>query len=481
MVAPFLAPLKSWVKEQRRLDRARAKAGNQALPTAEPDASGPEASEAYGNDAQFGELTADETPSQQETGEPSFEQLVANLGRHRSSDALPEVSVQPTPISDPAEALKKMLSVGANKPTPAPVEAPNTADQQEMNPLLAMLRGNNNNRPPGPPPRTPFEQIIPDQPPPPQTPHYHHPRQQLPGAMPPPPPPNYPFQQQVPFRGPPPPAFQPPQRNKTPDGLRQLMGAPGVLRPIPPEAPSQGPPDGLRQLMGPPPPPSLMNRAPNVQQAFSQQAPRPFQQTGDPQFARPPSFPASGPVIPAASKLPPPKLTAHSLALLNTFKATDKPANTQITSPPPNLVSNETVRVALKQQVQTVKAVPESMVSPPSTAAQYVPSPPPAAYGVPSPMTLQAAPKPRSAHQDNLLNLFRASSDTVTTPPPIVHQPRQSDQPEPVELSAQATPGSAGRERKTPILPPAAPPPGYPHPVHPPQPAKTLNPLYWRL
>jgi mRNA-decapping enzyme subunit 2 len=49
--------------------------------------------------------------------------------------------------------------------------------------------------------------------------------------------------------------------------------------------------------------------------------PAPFQRTGDPQFSESaqPSQ-SQGPVVPPASKLPPPKLTSHSLALLNVFK-----------------------------------------------------------------------------------------------------------------------------------------------------------------
>ncbi|KAJ5782476.1 mRNA decapping protein 2 Box A [Penicillium paradoxum] len=49
--------------------------------------------------------------------------------------------------------------------------------------------------------------------------------------------------------------------------------------------------------------------------------PAPFQRTGDPEFSESAQLSENrGPVVPPASKLPPPKLTSHSLALLEAFK-----------------------------------------------------------------------------------------------------------------------------------------------------------------
>ncbi|KGO74417.1 hypothetical protein PITC_019500 [Penicillium italicum] len=49
--------------------------------------------------------------------------------------------------------------------------------------------------------------------------------------------------------------------------------------------------------------------------------PAPFQRTGDPEFSESAQLSQTrGPVVPPASKLPPPKLTSHSLALLEVFK-----------------------------------------------------------------------------------------------------------------------------------------------------------------
>jgi mRNA-decapping enzyme subunit 2 len=79
--------------------------------------------------------------------------------------------------------------------------------------------------------------------------------------------------------------------------------------------------------------PSNAYPGPRTMSQFSQQPPvsqypvppghmpAPFQRTGDPQFSESaqPSQ-RKGPAVPPASKLPPPKLTNHSLALLNAFK-----------------------------------------------------------------------------------------------------------------------------------------------------------------
>lgn len=62
----------------------------------------------------------------------------------------------------------------------------------------------------------------------------------------------------------------------------------------------------------------------NVERRFT---PAPYQRTGDPEFARDGQTGDSSHSIPPASKLPPPKLTSQSLALLNVFKGeSSKPA-----------------------------------------------------------------------------------------------------------------------------------------------------------
>ncbi|ORY17077.1 hypothetical protein BCR34DRAFT_597167 [Clohesyomyces aquaticus] len=421
MVAPFLGPLKAWIKQQRKLDNQRLKSGPHLAPrvlSGETDLE-----EAEVEDHARGEMTADEaTRPQLEPQDPNFADLVAQLGRgHRSSDALPEVSTapRPPPMLDPAAELKRLLSVGGagvHQQTPV-VEAPGTVQHkhQQPNPLLAMLQGS---KPESamPPPRTPFDQIT-SPPAQPHSPHgQHHPRQFQPHLdhMPPPPPFQFPIQQNLPYRGP-----QHPQ--------------------MPSHHPNNPSTHIPRQFYPPPPRhpnPVFPTHAPNIQEAFSQQAPRPYQRTGDPQFAQPPQFPGvHGPAIPPASKLPLPKLTAHALGLLNAFKSQERPI-----PPPqqalshPSQASQSTPRM---HPVPVIHHAPEPFSPPqePVSANLYAPSPPPFRSPPPSANFQTAQPKPRSAHQDNLLNLFRSPSVPATTPPP----PKLEAPP--VELSAHPTPG----------------------------------------
>ncbi|KAF2260350.1 hypothetical protein CC78DRAFT_501737 [Lojkania enalia] len=410
MVAPFLAPLKSWIKQQHKLDKQLAKAGGHLAgptPTAQT-----ELEDITADEELHGENTAEERviPDTQAT-DGNFAELVAGLRRsHRASDALPEVTAQEETqqVFDAAAELKRLLSVGASFSLPSPpVEAPATIQTPGKNPLLAMLHASN--KPPAAPlpPRTPYDQII--QPPPlPHSPHgQHHPRPPHLEHLPPPP---FQFQTQksVPFRN-------PPYPNTPQLAPNEIPSFPLNFMPLPPRHDPQ----------------FSSSHAPNIQQAFSQQAPRPYQRTGDPQFAQPTQFPGlHGPAIPPASKLPAPKLNAHAISLLNTFKSQKKPTlphqqpqNSQ--KPPPTRQPP-----ALQRDLNSF-ILPSSLPN----AHPYAPSPP-ALNSPPQASIIQPAqPKPRSAQQENLLNLLRSPSVPIATPPPPALWA------EPVELSAHPTPG----------------------------------------
>ncbi|KAJ4352195.1 mRNA-decapping enzyme subunit 2 [Didymosphaeria variabile] len=418
MVAPFLGPLKAWIKTQRKQDRQRAHAGSHLVP---PPTAG--VTDTEGLEADLGETTADEAAMPERiTEEASFAALVAKLGRtQRASDTLPEVSThaQTQGVADPAAELKRLLSVGIGFPSqPQAVEARQTVQESPPNPLLAMLHGSN--RPAPPPdllPRTPFEQILPT-PQPPRSPHgQHHTRTPHLGQMPPPPPFPFHHQQEGPFHG---------QQHHH----------------VPPQHHNGFPPPTPNQFISPPPPqhgnPIFPTHAPNVQQSFSASGPPPpYQRTGDPQFAQTPQFPRShGPAIPPASKLPPPKLTAHTLGLLNAFKVNEKPA---ISSPIAQAQLQSSQATPITTRPPPLQRQPDAFVSPPpvQNSRPYAPSPP--AFQSPPPVANfePIQPKPRNAHQDSLLNLFRSPSTTAASPVP-------SKTPElPVELSAYpSTPGN---------------------------------------
>ncbi|KAF2705967.1 hypothetical protein K504DRAFT_386754 [Pleomassaria siparia CBS 279.74] len=306
MVAPFLGPLKGWIKQQHKFDKQKTKSGpHLAAPLVATGVTDTEDIE-----VDVGETTADEGPlANMQPSNENFAELVARLGRGgRSSDALPEVSIhQSSQILDPAEELKRLLSVGSGFPlqTP-PVEAPGPSQTPHGNPLLAMLQANN--RIPDPLPRTPFEQIM-----------------------------------------------------------------------------------------------SL------------------------------PQEPQSPHAIPPAANLPPPKLNAHTLGLLNAFMMNEKPA----ASPPeePSILAPISQPTPRMQQPIALHPAHESFASPQSvrSAHPYAPTPPPF-ISPPQQANFQPVqPKPRNAHQDSLLTLFRSPSvPAAPTPPPK----------SPAELSAQPkTPG----------------------------------------
>ncbi|KAJ4330879.1 mRNA-decapping enzyme subunit 2 [Ascochyta clinopodiicola] len=361
MVAPFLGPLRAWIKLQHKLDKQRARVGQHVAPP-------PAITDDDDFQPELYDATGDEGTAQPAAHpfDDNFANLVARLGQ---TQAPSELAAQSLPSVDPAAELKKLLSVGRGPS--APVEAP--GGQPQANPLLALLQGNSGpGGPSGSLPQTPFEQIVHTPMHPPESPHgQHHP---LPPQMGPPPPFPFPPQQHMHFQG-------------------------------SPQHPQDMPLHLSQHMMPPPPPP---NQNPQ-QQGFRQQPPSQAQFTG-----------AHGrPEVPHASGLPTPKLTAHALGLLNSFRISD-----QKPTPPQ-------AHASLQQQPQYnsprlqqphPQYPPHELVSPP-----HMMSPP----TFQSPPLSQPQPKPRTVHQDSLLTLFSA------TPPAKSPAPA-----EPAELSAYPlTPG----------------------------------------
>ncbi|KAF2632917.1 hypothetical protein BU25DRAFT_382857 [Macroventuria anomochaeta] len=366
MVAPFLGPLRAWIKLQHKLDKQRARSGQHVAPP-------PAITDDEELQAEVYEATGDEGTAQPAAQpiDQSFANLVAWLGQ---SQAPSELAAQSQPSVDPAAELKKLLSVGSgpSAPTP-PVEAPGI--QPRANPLLALLQGNSGSGGhSGSLPQTPVERILHTPMQPPQSPYgQHHP---LPPQMGPPPP--FPF---------------PPHQNM------HFQGQPQHPQDMPLHLP--------RHFMPPPPPP---NQGFQQQQGYGQQPPQQDQFTGP--LGR-------GPEVPAASGLPTPKLTAHALGLLNSFKISDqKPTPPQVHA---SLLQQPQYSTPRLQQPHPPHP-PHELVSPP-----HMISPP--TYQ--SPPLSQPQPKPRTVHQDSLLTLFSA------TPPAKSPVPA-----EPAELSAHPlTPG----------------------------------------
>ncbi|KAF1921509.1 hypothetical protein BDU57DRAFT_544977 [Ampelomyces quisqualis] len=359
MVAPFLGPLRAWIKQQHKLDRQSV---------------------------------------------PSTAHLAPPVGMPVADDEELQAEMQPQadPAVDPAAELKRLLSVGMGMQSP-PAEAPGTpmpGHAPQVNPLLALFQqGNNKPASPQPSlPSTPFDQVMPP-PVQPQSPHgQHHPRPPQLNNMPPPP--TFPFSphhqqhqhhqhQSIPLHGP-----QPAFNN---NGMHAMFQSP-------------------QQMAGPPP------HDPSFQQIHDRHA---FQSEPFP-ASQSRSFGAHGPgpAIPPASKLPVPRLNAHTLGLLNSFRK----SNAQ--SPGPES-SQATVHAQSPQIAPQIQQQPAPRHQPNELASPHFQSPP---------TNMQPAqPKPRSAHQDSLLTLFR-STPPISSPEPA----------EPAELSAfPTTPGYASTQLAT--------------------------------
>ncbi|KAF2031151.1 hypothetical protein EK21DRAFT_63755 [Setomelanomma holmii] len=390
MVAPFLGPLRSWIKQQHKLDRQKVRSSAYLAP--------PAGMPITDDEEILAETTADERPADLEVRQDdTFADLVARLGcNHGPGQTISEVSGQaPAEQSiDPAAELKRLLSVGSGMQSP-PVEAPGVPapQQSQANPLLALFQ-QGNNTPASPQmslPRTPFDQVMPS-PMQPHSPHgQHHPRQPQIHNMGPPPPFPFASNQGPPFHAP-----QPPFNN-------------GMQTHIPPQF--MAAPHPNNGMFGPEQHISVRQGHPSFQYGPQRQA-QPFQSPQSQSFGAH----GPGPAIPPASKLPAPKLSAHTLGLLNAFRVGEQqpsgPASSQAT---------------MRASPQAAQRQPIPQHQPNELASPQFQSPP---------INIQPAqPKPRSAHQDSLLTLFRST-------PPLA-----SPEPGPAELSAHPhTPGYASAQ-----------------------------------
>ncbi|GAB1206527.1 hypothetical protein APSETT445_005217 [Aspergillus pseudonomiae] len=295
MVAPFMHPLKKWIAQQKKLDTKMQAGVTQVLQNE-------------------GEMSMDEgfaAPSQ-------------SLGLTTSSD-LPEVA----PSQDASAHLKRLLNINdAVQQIPAPSIDTLPANASKSNALLELLRSGSS--------RGPTPQAVSNE----QT----SPTHAITAAMTP---------QRPPY---PAPTLFPGFPVQGPSAQPGYLGQFSPRQP--PSALSHIPHTNNHVLDQHMPHRSLAQSSPAVNQhsrpagyggmdAYtsrhistqpyndahvpSNQAPTaPYQQTGDPfsQPAQPPQVPGAS--VPPASKLPPPKLTSHSLALLSVFK--DESSKTPKTS-----------------------------------------------------------------------------------------------------------------------------------------------------
>jgi mRNA-decapping enzyme subunit 2 len=337
MVAPFLAPLRRWVIEQKKLDSQKPQVQNNQyqVPAGQDDLTEDDlGAEPRGH---F-DMNGSDTDDQPLEATAAFNRLLN--------------------IEPPGEEYM------AAAPTPPPAPPPH-APKNTGKALLDLLQGNSGaqnqfgTRKP-PPPHTPLDHTI-EQAAMPRSPHYHHPRPPPASSILPPPPPfpiqaqkdSFSYQQQE---------IQNAYDQNTIDHREayrqekaQRMQNPHPYQPQHLIHPQPLPPHVQRAVFtgGPahapmPPPPVQQQVPPQFPAPPQQQAPAQFQvpaqQQAPVQFKAPTSVAVSNsqftgmqaPMVPQMQKQTPPKLTSHSLALLNAFKTRDQAqANTEVPPPPP--------------------------------------------------------------------------------------------------------------------------------------------------
>ena len=406
MVAPFLGPLKKWINQQRKQDAVKmhtVMAGNgYAANTATEDE---------------GDVEEEQTP------EPAAR------------------------VDQRSDELKKLLSIGGDAPaavSPARQSQFNV-DSQAGN-LLAMLQGGSKPVNGRQIPQTPFDQInaFPPQPETPQPDHLRHPsisqqqHQRQPG------PPQFPFspqslqqeQQQRNHSLPTPnvfgpgPGFPPHQQSgflgMIPPHLllqqqqhhQQFQQRQSMPGPMPPGLPFGQPPglpfhDVSRPPMQPPQMPP-----PQMQHSFQQPPPNAFMVQGS-QGAI-----GSGPSAPNASQLPPPRLNAQSMKLLDAFKSGSQQAKVSIGG-----ATDEKQRPASTHQAALLDLFRKPLTSQSLAAIQSA-----AAEEPVSPVGLEATERP-SARQER-----RPTLNEITRTLPMKPKLKSPEPPvQPAELLTQTT------------------------------------------
>lgn len=372
MVAPFLGPLKRWINQQRRRDRASSTTLSNPVPLV--------------NEATLEQDIADDHLRDERVEQDHLARLLHTLQQSNQARTveLPEVS------SPPIKQHKEKTII-----------APKSAD------LLALLRQGSRARPETEP-QTPFSQMI-EEPQLPGSPSHHGPSQRLTSLPPPPhfPVPSLNYQQDMQL----PAAHIPNALNLTHRPGTQLSRPGSIFAPTP-SAQQQSRLEETRPASQFP-----------QQLPFAQQLPHIQSHQGAPSFPKP-----FHDAAPPPNKLPPPRLTAQSSALLSLFK--EKPSSelksTNTVSQTPGELGSATP--SQQKMVTGMNLVPPQIQRPASEKAG-------------------GSVKPASTHQANLLNILRApsasgpDSQKLNVPPPAI------------ELSASPAPAhSKGRL-------PTAPPP----------------------
>lgn len=289
MVAPFLHPLKKWIAQQKKLDRQKEDGSQQiVVPPTTQDCDEPMMAP-----------SADYTIPNVNISE--MERLLAGLrqsGQSSGISKLPEESDTMPPIARVETPLEPMVQ--PTQPTTAPSTMTPTAsggDREKSKALLALLKGEDTGGH-AQVPQTPVEQII-EHPIMPASPKIHYPpisRDRDP-----------PFDSRI---------LKIPAATLTRDHIKPqwIQVSRGSREAQTPYVPTLG--TASKQQVDP-----LRAMKNLLPQPRHYVVPAPYQRTHDQTVAQASKSAGLPSSIPAASKLPPPKLTSHSSTLLDLFKS----------------------------------------------------------------------------------------------------------------------------------------------------------------
>ena len=409
MVAPFLPQLKKWISAQRKLDKTRQTSISAPVPVI--------IGEELGTDLDH-DVEEEAVPP---TINGDIHKLLESLRQSAQPEKKTDLAKDDIPTDsgkDMAAQLKSFLGVPANPSNGCErVEASQASEpviNSKADGILAFLQSKVAQSEQVP--ETPMEQVI-DRPTLPSSPpHIHHQPQRF-SSMPPPP--IFPSQDSL---------LTAEAENA------QLPQAPQVRTNPPPQHPAQ--------LV-----PRLRSNKPPPRAHFNQQARAPYQRTGDPQFAHYAQLPSNNPPsIPPASKLPPPKLTAQSSALLDLFKHGPS-ENAAVIKSDTRSRSNIVYKDVEKNSTMDRPQISQDVIDSPSRDKERQASRPTNMFVPPQVLPriqlgpTTDAPKPTVSQHDKLLNLFRTSSSTA--PESAKPEMPQLQLPStPIELSAlPVTPG----------------------------------------
>ena len=395
MVAPFLVPLKKYIAQLRKRSTPSSQANQQP-------------NQAMANEIQINNISAPAVNADILPAASDMTRLMAQLRQSQQASRennFPEVSNPTISAEDPSMQLKSLLRLPATTPSATRDENdPATLRENKASAMLSLLRGTEPSRKVEPPPQTPYDQIIGQPSRPPASPKHRTARSEhTPGYAEPP---MFPFSPAQASNG--------------------VYRQPGLF----PHAISGSTRESNEKQYN--------SSLKPVQLWHQQRLPhRPdvkvHNRNGDGETLQDPQIAGDQHNIgPPASKLPLPKLNAHSSALLSLFKGAppkQQPESVPVAQlpaenlvDPPELSASRPTTV-LQPQYAFHKPALSNVIGTTSALTSSLPSHP-----------TKSTPRSTSQHQENLLSLFKAPKFSGKASPSLVPPPG------PVELAANQHP-----------------------------------------